>query len=268
MKTSNGTGGSPSRVNGEGQKATGSQAIDRALSIIRCFGDGRAELGLSQISEELNLNPSTTHRIARALVRRGFLTFGREAGAYRLGGIAALVGEAARRHFGLERAIRVLEDIADKHQDSVSLGVREGDVVGVLHRIESKRELRFSQKPGSQVMLHASAMGKAMLFGAPQLRAEIASLGRLSALTEHTIVDPDVLAREISRSVERGYTVDNQEQVIGVRCVGAPIRDRKSVVRAAFAIQAPAALLDERRIEEIGKQMSAYSNRLSEAMGF
>jgi IclR family acetate operon transcriptional repressor len=257
----------PRRKSGStGPKLGGAQAIDRALSLLRLFGAGPAEFALSELSDALGLNPSTTHRIARALTRRGFLSQNSETGGYRLGGVLVLLGDAARRDFGMDRVVPVLSEIAAKFQDSVSLGVREGLAVGVLHRIESRRELRFSQRTGSVVPLHASAMGKAILCGAADLEAEIGALGDLPALTQNTVRDPAALAAQVKRSIERGYTIDNEEQVIGVRCVGVPIRDRRGTVRAALAIQAPAAHLDDRRVEEIGRQLPAYALRLAEAM--
>jgi IclR family acetate operon transcriptional repressor len=248
------------------QKANGAQAIDRALSVLRCFGMGRAEFSLTEISNEVSLSPSTAHRILRALINRGFLVQNGDTGGYRLGGAMVLLGEAAHKTSGIERAIPILSELARLNNDSVSLGIREGTTVGVLHRIESSRELRFSQQVGTRVPLHASAMGKAILSGAADIGSEIAALGELPALTKKTICDPAKLAEEIRLSAARGFTIDDEEQVIGVRCVGAPVRDRGGAVRAAFAIQAPRAHMSDQRITEMGAQMRAFAQRLAEAM--
>lgn len=246
-------------------KASGSQSINRSLSMLRLFGAGGGPLRLTEIAAALDLNLSTAYRIARALVRGGFLRHTGSEG-YSLGGTLSLLGAAARRSLHLDDAIKVLEEMRDRHCDTVSLGVREGSCVGVIHRVEASRELRFSQLVGSQVPMHASAMGKAILVGATELEAEIVGLGELKKLTTQTVYDRDSLVKEIRASKIRGFTVDDEEQVVGVRCIGAPIIDRNSVVQAAFAIQAPKAFLGEERLLEIGSLMPAYGRRLAEVM--
>lgn len=254
-----------SKKKGITNNVSGAQSIERALAMLRLFGISDGPLDLSELSATLGLSFSTTHRIARVMAVRGFLIKSQD-GTYRLGGISALLGAAAATQLGLESAMAILNEIGSRYSDAVSLGVREGNMVGVVLRVEAKRDLRFSQRVGSQAPLHASSMGKAILMGSPDFRTEAEALGALQRFTSNTICDREALIEELELSRDRGFSLDNEEQLLGVRCIGAPILDSSSRVKAAFAIQAPAPFMDDDRVYQIGEQMPIYARRLAEVM--
>ena len=47
----------------------------------------------------------------------------------------------------------------------------------------------------------------------------------LERVTEYSLADPDELLADLALTRHRGYAVDRQEALVGVWCVGAPIRD-------------------------------------------
>lgn len=70
---------------GPAARESGTQALDRALSVLLAFRGGSVERKVSDVSRELGLHKSTASRLFRALADTGFLQRNEETGAYRLG---------------------------------------------------------------------------------------------------------------------------------------------------------------------------------------
>ena len=248
----------------------GTQAVERALKILLSFDRSTPELGISELGRQLGLNPSTVHRLVRALVANGFLEQSERSERYRLGLSAIILGQTAQHTYGLGQAKRILEAIGADTGESVNLGIRELRDVVVLLRMESQQALRFEQEPGTRVPLHASSMGKAALAFCEDLDLE---LDRIFArgperFTDTTLVDREELVRELHEIRSRGYSVDNQESIPGVRCVGAPIVDSSGIARAAIAVQAPAVRMPLERVEQLGPSLREAAQKIAQVMGF
>ena len=115
---------------------TGTQAIERAMSILRSFDDA-PELGIVDLAHRLDLSPSTTHRIVRALVEARLLDQDPRTERYRLGVGLAELGLRTLQRLGVEAARPLLEDLAAETGESVNLGVRHGGEVLVVMRVAS-----------------------------------------------------------------------------------------------------------------------------------
>lgn len=246
-----------------GGRVAGTQAIGRAFAVLDLFREGEGELGVVQIAEELGLTLSTAHRIARALVSEGYLaqSGGRE--RYRLGLHALLLGQAAQRAMGMEVAKPVLQRLAERTQESVNLGLADVDHAVVIQRVESTQALRFSVEVGSVVELHATSMGKALLAFNDDLRRQIEGQERLLQLTDKTHGTLSSLLGDLEEVKQRGWSIDDEESMLGVRCVAAPIIGPDGQARAAVAVQAPAVRMPDPRFFELGPTVREAADELS-----
>lgn len=240
-------------------RATGTQAISRALDVLALVRDAGRDLGVLAIAHALSLRPSTAHRIVRALVADGYLGQDPDTDRYYLGRSAVLLGLAAHRDLGLQAAFPVLEDLGSRTSESVNLGVRDGASALVVLRVESPLPLRFDQPAGTRVPLHASSMGKSLLAfegldgGIPAAieRYTADAGGALARFTPTTITTERALQIELTRTRERGHSLDDGESIDGVYCVGAPILGADGRARAAVAVQAPAVRMGADRISAL-----------------
>lgn len=250
-----------------GGHVVGAKTISRAFAVLRLFRDRRGDLGVGTVAKELGLNLSTTHRIVRALVSEGYLAQNEENERYYLGTGALLLGQAAHRTFSLDVVYPVLQRLAAATGESVNLGVLSGDVAVVVERVESTEPLRFTQPPGTRVALHASSMGKALLaFNEDAERRTLAAAHSLERITPKTLTSADALVNDLRRTRERGWSIDDEESTIGVRCVGAPIRDRSGVAAAAIAVQAPAVRLPDERFDVLGPEVTKAAKEVSDLL--
>jgi IclR family acetate operon transcriptional repressor len=247
-------------------RATGAQAIERSLAVLSAFIQARPELGVAEVARAVGLSPSTAHRILRALVAGGYLAQSEATNRYYLGRSALLLGQVAQSNLGLDHAHSILEQLGEQSGESLNLGVRDGDAMVVALRVSSPHALRFDQPPGTRVALDCSAMGKAVLAFGPDPEAELARLAPLEPRTAHTRTDLRDALAELEATLERGWSVDDQESVVGVRCIGAPVLDSGRRPRAAIALQAPAARMPFSRIEALAPSVVAAAADIADAM--
>lgn len=247
----------------DGNPILGVQTISRAFAVLRLFRDRRGDLGVGTVAKELDLNLSTTHRIVRALVAEGYLAQNADSERYYLGTGALLLGQAAHRNFGFDVVRPVLEQLAATTGESVNLGVLATDAAVVVERIESAKPLRFTQPPGTRVPLHASSMGKVLLaFNDEAAERTLRGVRRLQRITPKTHVSPRELRSELEQIRARGWSTDDEESNVGVRCVGAPIRGG-GAARAAIAVQAPAIRVPDERFDELGPEVTRAAKEIS-----
>ena len=247
----------------DGDKAAGARAIHRALAILECYGGGERALGINDLAKAVALSPSTVHRIVRAMVERGFLAQNDGNQRYVLGPTMIVLGQVTQRLFGLDKVAAVLEEVARRYGEGVTFGMQDGDAVVVLAQLESTKQLRFSHPPGTRVPLHASALGKAVIASASDVAAEIRTLGKLAALTARTITSKPKLAAELAATARRGFAIDDEESVIGVRGVAVPVIAKTGAVVAALGIEGPTAHLPDAWVRQIGKELSGWAGRIA-----
>lgn len=71
-----------------------------------------------------------------------------------------------------------------------------------------------------------------------------------------------ILNAELNITAARGYAIDDEEIVLGVRCVGAPIVDPEGVVRGAISVAGPAYRLTRARLELLGPEVAQAARRI------
>jgi IclR family acetate operon transcriptional repressor len=243
----------------------GTQAIGRTLNVLESFLD-RRELGITELARRLDLSPSTAHRIVRALVARGYLEQDRDSERYHLGRSTIVLGQAGRRHMGLDQALPILERFGAETGESVNMGLLDGQHVVVTLRVTSPQPLRFDQPVGSRVPVHCSSMGKALLaFEAQNGPADLAQIP-FTAVTSNSITSVEELLEDLDGVRGRGYSIDDEESILGVSCVGAPILDASGRAVAAMAVQAPTARMTPDRSTELGARIVVVAAEVARTM--
>ena len=237
---------------------SGTQSVERAIAVLECFAASEQPLGLSEVSRVVGLTPSTAHRLLRALVSAGYVEQDPTNELYRLGIGAAVLGQRALEHSGYHLARPVLDELSARTRESASLGIRRGDEVVVIEQTTGASPLRFDHPAGSELAMHASAMGKALLaFTTRPIIDTVAALGPLIAFTERTHTDPTGLADELAAVVERGYATNVEERYVGVCGIAAPVRSAGGTAHAAVGLQGPSVRLTQDRLVELAPIVAA-----------
>jgi IclR family transcriptional regulator, acetate operon repressor len=149
-----------------------------------------------------------------------------------------------------ERAQPLLEELVAFGRECAHLAVLAGDRVLYLDRVESGQSLRVDHPVGMLAPLHCTALGKAFL-----AFAGVPIPARLERHTPRTVVDPQLLAAHLKSVAPQGYTVDDEEFALGVRCVAAPLRGEAGQVVGAIGLSGPVSRISLERLAELGAKV-------------
>jgi DNA-binding IclR family transcriptional regulator len=249
---------------------TGTQALDRAISLLECFSEDQSELRVSELCQLTGLNQSTVSRMMSALDRMGFVLQDERTGLYRLGSAAIRLGSVALNSSPTFTASR---QIAQNLAHRIDLGVNVAELsAGELHYLcnfEGPRAPKSFSQAGRSGPLHATGMGKALL--STMTRAQVDTyMNGVERFTPHTIVDRDQMEQALEEIRNRGYATEVEEVAFGRACVAAVIRDRTGAGVAALSVSGPLSAFDEpgSTFDELSLQVIEAADEVSIALGF
>ena len=221
-------------------------SVKKTFEILRVVSAAKEGIGISELAKELKLAKSTVHGMTSALEEVGALNRDPVSKKYSLGFTLFELGRKAYARIDLKDLARpVLDDLMEKTQTSVFLGVRNWEHVTVLDIVESRDDLKITSPIGTTIPLLAGAVGKVFLASMNEEKANyIIRTHGLTKYTEHTITDPAKYEEEINRVRQNGYAIDDEEYILGVKAVAASIKGERRA--AIWSVGFKASLNEEK----------------------
>lgn len=180
-----------------------------------------------------------------------------ESRRYRIGMRMFLLGRSALdgRDF-MVFATSVMRGLVEEFGETINLGARVGNDLIVVHAVESSQQIRKGASVGEKGVWHASGLGKAILSTLPAAAVERLLVGHtLTELTPRSLSSMDDLRGDLARTQRRGFSLDDEESVEGLRCVAVPIRDATGTARYAMSVSGPSYRLLHSRLVQIGETL-------------
>ncbi|WP_262177060.1 IclR family transcriptional regulator [Haloarcula laminariae] len=239
------------------------QTVERASEIIQTLAelDGA---GVSAVAERLDISVSSAHSHLATLHETGFLL--QQDGQYHLSYRFLHLGEYVRNSSDLYRCGRSEADkLADKTGHYVHLFTEENGMGINLYEARGEHAEEYdyqSLKLQRGEPLHISASGKAVLATLPEeeVRAHIRQHG-LESYTANTITEETALFEELNRTRERGYAVNDEEEIVGYCAVAAPIQTEGDAAIGSISVAGPTRFFDsDADIEEIADKVMTAAN--------
>ncbi len=243
------------------------QSVDRATAILREFSVDEPLLGVTQLSDRLDLHKSTVHRLLASLVQGGLVERDPRTRKYRLGtGLIELGYTTANSNKLLQTAWPYLRYLADKLEEVTYLAVQNEDEI-----------LNLLQVPGPQLVqsvswlgrapLNCTATGKVFLAHKPQDELDTFLQKGLPRVTAKTITDPAALRRELDRVRQQGFATSFEEHQEGVNAIAAPItRPDKEVVIAAVGAVGPTYRFTRDSVLSFGDVVRSIAREISQQL--
>jgi DNA-binding IclR family transcriptional regulator len=246
------------------------QVLDRAAQIMDCFRFDHKELSVSEIGRRTRLHKSTTHRILMALEYNQLIKQNPETGKYHLGIKLFTLGNQAVLQFDLRDTCRPqLMRLMDKTKETVHLAVLDGEQVLYLDKVEGPHALRMPSRVGRHITTYCTSLGKAMLSCLEETDVKrMLQSQPFKVLTPNTIRNLDMLLADLRATRKRGYSIDDQEIEIGLRCVGAPIYDHTMRMVGAISVAAPSARLTTQKLPAFGRMVLEAAEEISKELGY
>ena len=244
------------------------RTLSRALDILESLANREVGMTLAEIAAEFQIPVSSAHGLVKTLEHRGYVERGADK-RYQLGIRMFHISRGVlKRHAVSEHALKYLKALTAATGETSHLVVPAGHEVVFIEKVESPQSVRASAPVGTMYEMHMPATGKALLAFMPEAsrRAILEKLSYAPA-TPRTITSREALEHELQRIAERGYSVDDEEVNIGVRCLAAPIFDYSGDVVAAIGITGPTSRVRLERIDEFATQVRKAAAELSRALG-
>ncbi|MCA9859405.1 MAG: IclR family transcriptional regulator [Thermomicrobiales bacterium] len=225
-------------------------------------------LTLTELSKQLATNKVTALRILANLQARGYVERD-DLGRYSLGLRLLELGLRKSAATDLRSVAHpILRELRDRFDETVNLGIPDGAGILYIDILESSLGLRMAATVGARDDIHSTAIGKAIASNWDDNRlARVLSMP-LHPKTARTITNAAQLSLELDTVRGRGYSVDNEENETGARCIGAPVFDHTGDCAGAISVSGPTIRMTEDRFLHIAAEVQAAAARISERLGF
>lgn len=242
-------------------------SVKKAFQILRLIADSVQGLGISELAKDLGISKGTVHGITSSLQGVGAIKRDPDTKRYSLGLTLFELGRLAYAQVDLKELARpVMEDLMEKTQESIFLGVLNGDHVTILDIVESRQDLKITSPVGTVLPLFAGSTGKVFLGALREEKAlEIIKSKGLPRYTEDSITDPARYIEEIKRVRQAGYATDDGEYIMGVRAVTCPIKADRRLISAIWVVGFKATMNDQKMkivVEETKRAAREISQRI------
>ncbi|MGH2367442.1 MAG: IclR family transcriptional regulator [Chloroflexota bacterium] len=243
--------------------------LGKAMDLLEAL-EAPDSLSLTDLSKRTGINKATAFRILANFEPRGYVDRDPTTGHYRLGLRLMGLGMRLAERVDLRSVTRpILEALQAEVGETVNLAVPGATGVVYIDIIQSAHGLRMAAVVGAQDDYHCTSLGKAIAaFWPAATRRELLRRATLRKKTDRTIIEPQTLERELALTRERGYSLDEGENEVGARCVGAPIFDRRGTVVAAISVSGPDSRLTAEQIPALAARVLAASRQISQRLGY
>jgi DNA-binding IclR family transcriptional regulator len=273
MKTEGDMVASRIQTNGRATGALDDQAtllsVDKALLVVELLLRHPEPLSARAIADLLGINRTTTHRLLNALIYRGWIEKPAGTASYRLSlKFLAMAHVASQSRSFILEVRPTMERLSQLSRETVHLGVLDGVEMVHIDKVESPERVGISSKVGSRAVPHVTGLGKALLAASPDAVVERYLQYATGRGAPERITDRAAFLSEIERTRERGYSIDNEEDSIGVRCLGVAVLGAGGTPIFAISLTGPSPRFTQERIEELAPEVLATVRDLSHQFGW
>lgn len=244
--------------------------LEKGIAVLELLSFVGAGMTLQEIKVELEISQTTAYRILNTLVRLGYLLYNETSKKYRLSRKMLTVGfRAVQEHNLLELVLPRLRQLRDKIKETVCFGVLGAEKALFIEQAIGTHPFCFVLSPGKVIDLHCSAPGKAMMAYLPaNIRDAYLSKMDYKIYNANTITNEKDYLDELAKVRLKGYAVDNEEEMGGVICIGAPIMNFHGYPCGSIWISGPKDRLPEESIIMYAECIMQAAEEVSFEMGY
>lgn len=250
-------------IDGARMSTTAKNPIKSARTTFRVI-EGLMDLGgagVTELADHLDMPKSNVHNYLRTLEEEMYIV--RHDGTYRVGIRFLELGASARERHGLYgEAKPEVDDLAAETGELANLMVEESGMGIYVYQASGENAVKVDAHIGTRVHLHSTALGQAILSQfSPEAVTEVVRRHGLPAATGNTVTDRGALAERLETVRERGFALDDEERLNGLRCVAVPITGDDGEVLGAISVSGPTTRMHGDRFRrELPDRLKQVSN--------
>jgi len=216
------------------------KSIEKGLTLLEFLSNNEKEMGVTEISKELQMRTSTIHRMLNTFKSRGYIIQNKQTSKYSLGFQLYVLGCKVQSAMNLVESVTpFLRKLSYHTKESINFAILEGTETVSLCKIESSELLKTDIKIGARLPAHCTAVGKALLAFLPEREFEILYINiteKLHSPTPNSISSVMELKKCLKKIKKDGYAIDEGELNIGINCFAVPILNKNGKSVAGISI--------------------------------
>jgi IclR family acetate operon transcriptional repressor len=246
------------------------ESVFRAFAIIEYLAESEDWVSLRALARDLGLMPATAYRFLSSLKSLGYVQQHPEDSRYQLTLKFASIAARVLERTQLRRIARpYMERLTAVSNETTHLAVLEDNQIVYIDKVDNLQAMKMRSRVGTRGFIHSTAVGKSMVAFLPKEERE-RILGRvtLPPLTKNTLTDPEEFTRRLEKVRARGYAVDDEENELGIRCVGAPLFDHVGRVAGAVSVSGWTITMTHERLPELAQVLQETCRAISRELGY
>lgn len=244
--------------------------LEKGIAVMEYLSLHPAGQSLQEIKSVLDISQTTAYRILNTLVRLEYLQYNESSKKYRLSRKLLTLGfRSLNEHNLLEVVLPRLRELRDIVKETACFGVLGGEKGIFIEQAQGHHTFRFVLSPGKSFELHCSAPGKAIMAFLPNtIRNQYLSFMTYPHFNERTITCEEKYLQELETVRIKGYAMDNEEELNGVICIGAPIFNYNGYPCGSIWISGPKDRLTKNTVLFAAEQIKKITEVVSLELGY
>jgi DNA-binding IclR family transcriptional regulator len=238
--------------------------------VLEFLAQSRRGSSISEISRTLGLPKSSTYLTLSTLEHRGYLQKNSQTGKYCFGLKLVSLSRRVLENLDMrEEARELLISLMQATHLTVHLAVLERNAAVIIERVEPPGTTKMADWIGRGLDVNCTGVGKALIAFLPEkeFNAQI-SAKAWAKHNDNTIVSISALKRELSKVRELGYALDDEEDEIGVRCIGAPVFGKNQRVVAAISVAGTTLEISIEMIPRLAERVKKVAAEISSHLSY
>jgi DNA-binding IclR family transcriptional regulator len=251
------------------EKETPGTAVERALGILEAVAARSGGLTNADLSRRLEIPKSSASYILRALEKHGYVRRD-DGGRYRLGmKVLSLSRNALTGLDVREVALPIMRDLMQRSHLTVHLAILDGDEAVYIEKVDSPGFIKMDTWVGKRMEIHTTGVGKSLAAYEPEDKIQgIVQARGLKKVTPKSIVTSQRFFKELERVRELGYGIDDEENSLGVRCLGAPIFNEDGRAEASVGVSATVNQVPSEAVPRYAEMVKDAARKISVQLGW
>ncbi|MBO0452482.1 IclR family transcriptional regulator [Candidatus Enterococcus murrayae] len=218
-------------------------SVQKVFAIIEIMTAAESPMTLNDISKQTTIPKATASRLLYTLMTLGYVQQNPKTADYSLSLKFKLLTNSTTINHDIVSLVRpYMQQISSELNEATCLSLCDKQELVYIESIDSQDNLlNVTQKIGKRAPLYCTGAGKLYLskMSEEELEHYLAQT-QLVPLTNQTIVTEKALKKELLKVREQGFSIDDEECELGVRCVAIPLMDQQQTLLATLSVSMPA----------------------------
>ncbi|MBO0455501.1 IclR family transcriptional regulator [Enterococcus hulanensis] len=228
-------------------------SVQKVFAIIENMSAVESPMSLNDISKQTNLPKATASRLLYTLMTMGYAQQNPKTADYSLTLKFKLLTNSTTISHDIVSLVRpYMQQISSELNEATCLSLCDKQELVYIESIDSQDNLlNVTQKIGKRAPLYCTGAGKLYLSKMTEEELDhYLAQTQLVSLTDQTIITATDLKKELRKVKEQGFSMDDEECEMGVKCVAIPLMDQQQTLLATLSVSMPSIRASSEKISQ------------------